>query len=105
MGNFLEPAVGTPLGVRFYDGMSVATSAFYNTAVNHDGSGDWVAPSEMGSVINFHISKETSQSEGGLFGAFGTQIPVPEPGTSILLLGGLSLLVTRRIRNWRALRQ
>ncbi len=93
----MEPSVGTPLGIRFFDGTSLETSGFYNTSVNSDGSGDWISPTEAGATINFRLSKGTSMSEDSL-GTFQTRIAVPEPSSAILLLGGLSLIWTRRMR-------
>ena len=93
-GSFLEPAVGTPLGVRFFDSTVVGTSSFYNTAVNGDGSGLWVSPGEPSPVITLILSKAASVLENG--GGFRTDIPVPEPGTLTLLCIATSLFLRRR---------
>ena len=97
-GPFAQPAVGTPLGVRFFDGTSEAASSFYNTAVNNDGSGLWVSPADPAPSITLTLSKAASALEAGEINGFRTTIPVPEPGTAALCLLSLgALLCNRRV--------
>lgn len=97
-GNFTEPAIGTPLGVRYFNGGAVGTSSYYNTGVNLDGTGLWVAADDPAAVINLELSKVATRFED-FSGSFQTSIPVPEPGTGMLccMAAGALLLCRRRI--------
>ena len=85
-GTFVPPAVGTQLGVRFFNGPTTDSSSRYNTAVNYDGTGLWQAPGVPAPAINLVLAKGHSFFESHSF-TFQTSIPVPEP--SMLWLGGL----------------
>ena len=50
-GSFSEPAPGTPLAIRFYDGLTVESSSYYNTASMTDGTWDFQIPSEDAPVL------------------------------------------------------
>lgn len=93
-GSFVEPAVGTPLGVRFYDGTTIGTSIFYNTAANIDGSGLWIPPGDPSPIIALTLAKEPTVTEDGV-GWFRTAIPVPEPGSVALCCMAAGLFFRR----------
>ncbi len=96
-GSFAQPLVGTPLGIRFYNGTSVAASTFYNTGVNTDGSGLWVAPTDPSPIIQLTLTKEGSEFENQA-DAFRTAIPIPEVGTSFMTMISFAVLLLRRGR-------
>ncbi len=90
-GTFVEPAVGTPLGIRFFDGSTPVTSRFYNTGVNNDGTALWNGTGEPSREITLNLSKSATVFEDGDAAVFRTTIPVPETGPVALCImaGGL----------------
>lgn len=54
-GAFAAPAVGTPLAVRFFDGVSVATSSYFNAVSDSSGGWNFVAPTDPTPNINIVI--------------------------------------------------
>jgi hypothetical protein len=97
-GNFSAPAVGTPLGVRFFDGISVATSSYFNVVSDSSGGWNFVAPTVPAPIINIVIDKATGiVFLSGEVGAFQTRLAIPEPSLSLLIgLAVTSLLFRRR---------
>lgn len=98
-GSFAPPSIGSPLAIRFYNGLTAATSTFFNAASDTTGAWNWVAPGDPAPVLNLQITKLTGVFQTGVIGAFETRIStgVPEPSTAALLLGTcLSLLVRRK---------
>jgi hypothetical protein len=96
----VAPALGAPLGVRFFDGPSIAASSYYNTAVNVDGTGLWLDPGDPAPVIELMLSKISSDFENRP-GVWQAYIPVPEPSAACLwsaALGSLLLLGRKRRR-------
>jgi hypothetical protein len=105
-GNNL-PAAGTPLGLRFYNGTSIANSTYYNT-VEDATTWLWKAPNTP--PVNVLISLDDSGLQWEsvvadnmpISTAFHTSIPitaVPEPATwagSILPLLALAFPAIRR---------
>jgi hypothetical protein len=103
-GNNL-PSAGTQLALRFYNGTSIATSTFYNTASSSLWT--WTAPATPPSAVTLSLDDANLVWESivrlGQSGttAFHTTIPVPEPSTITSLLAGagmLGLVVIRRRR-------
>lgn len=94
-GDLVEPVIGTPLGVRYFDGTSAATSSYFNTAVNEDGSGLWQGFADTPTVVNLQLAKGVSEFEDSLR-SFSTSIPIPEPSLPALILLSLGLLMHRK---------
>lgn len=99
--SFTEPAVGTPLALRFYDSTSLAASTYFNAVTDTTGIFNWAAPADPTSTarLNLGLSSVGIAWQGGSSSSFRTTIAIPEP--SCLLLGVLSLgaLVIRRRSN------
>lgn len=97
-GAFVSPAVGTPLAVRFFDGISVATSSYFNVVSNTSGGWNFIAPNDPTPSINIVIDKTAGVVfQSGEVGAFQTSLAVPEPSSSILIgIAATSLFFRRR---------
>lgn len=99
--SFIEPAVGTPLALRFYDSTSLAASSYFNAVTDTTGIFNWVAPADPTSTarLSLVLSSVGIVWQDGATSAYRTTIAVPEP--SCLLLGVLSLgaLAVRRRSN------
>ncbi|RYZ18140.1 MAG: PEP-CTERM sorting domain-containing protein, partial [Sphingobacteriales bacterium] len=96
-GTFTEPAVGTPLSIRFYDGTSVSTSSYFNSVSNISGAWNYIAPADVPPVISMVIDKDSGVVFDGAFGDFKTVRPIPEPSHAVLvLLAGIPILLRRR---------
>jgi len=88
----------TPLVIRFYDGISVSSSTYFNAVSNTSGAWNYIIPTNHSSVIDIVIDKtnEIVFQDGGS-GAFRTVLSIPEPSMATLtLIGGLLTLVRRR---------
>ena len=96
------PSATTPLGVRIYDGLTVASSGFYETVV----SPDWLflppadPPLTPTVTLAFNGANVRLQSSGGAIAGttVATVIPTPEPTSAALLMVGLVSLAARRRR-------
>lgn len=99
-GSFPEPAIGTPLAVRYYDGASIETSSYFNAVSVTNGAWDFKSPSDPVEVLNLVIDKgATTVFEGGIFSDFRTTRPIPEPSSLCLCtLGAFALLCRNRSR-------
>lgn len=97
----VAPAVGTPLGVRFYDGLSIADSSYNNTGVNMDDTGRWQDPGNPAPAIDLALSKGITESEGDL-ASWTTYLPVPEPSVALLGCVAMGGLVVRRKKGIRS---
>jgi hypothetical protein len=97
-GAFVAPAVGTPLAVRFFDGISVATSSHFNVVSDSSGGWNFVAPADPTPNINIVIDKTAGiVFQSGEVGAFQTRLAIPEPSLSLLIgVAATSLLFRRR---------
>ncbi len=98
-GTFTAPAAGTPLAIRYYDGLTAATSAHFNAASDTTGAWNWVAPALVAPVLDLKITKLNTVFQSGVVGAFQTEIGtgVPEPASgAFLLAGGIALTFRRR---------
>ncbi len=101
-GSFNAPVPGTPLAIRYYDGLTAATSTYFNAASDTTGPWNWVAPATQPPILDLKITKLTSVFQSGIFGAFQTTIStgVPEPTLPTLLLvgGGFWCMRRRRVK-------
>ena len=97
------PLAGTPLGVRIYDGFTLATSSFFETIV----SPDWAfippadPPLNPTIVMNFTNANAKLASTNAAPGATiqtNTPTAAPEPASATLLMVGLVSLAARRRR-------
>ena len=96
-GTFTEPAVGTPLSIRFYDGISVNTSSYFNSVSNTSGAWNYIAPADVPPVISMVIDKNSNVAFDGVFGDFKTVRPIPEVSSAILaLIAAIPMLLGRR---------
>lgn len=98
-GSFTQPAIGTPLAIRFYDGTSVGSSTYFNAVSVTNGAWNFKSPSDPAAVLNLVIDKGSSTVfEGGLLGDFSTIRPIPEPSHVILVVIGGVISLSRRRR-------
>jgi hypothetical protein len=95
---FVEPAVGTPLALRFYNSTSLASSTYFNAVAATDGSFTWVAPSDPLSFAGIDLPNSNIIWQDGAGSAYRTTIAIPEPTFSIFLAFSVGLLATRRRR-------
>lgn len=96
---FIEPAVGTPLALRYYNSTSLAASTYFNAVTNTTGVFNWVAPADPTStaMLNLGLSSVGIVWQDGSGSAFRTTIPIPEPSSSALLaLLSLGVMAVRR---------
>ena len=94
---FIEPAVGTPMTLRFYDSTSISTSTYFNAIATTDGSFNWVAPSDRQSSVGLSLPNTHIIWQDGSGSAFRTTIPIPEPSSfALLCILGLGGLMVRR---------
>jgi hypothetical protein len=100
-GSFLEPAIGMPLAIRFYDGASMEVSSYFNAVSVTNGAWNFKSPSDPAAVMNLVIDKGSATVfEGGSFSDFKTTRPIPEPSSLWLFsLGALALLRRHRSKN------
>jgi hypothetical protein len=96
---FAAPSVGTPLAIRFFDGVSVATSSYFNAVANTSGAWNFIAPTDPAPVINIVIDKDTNIKFQAVGGAFSTQLAVPEPSSMLLVSVALSMTIMKRRRH------
>lgn len=94
-GTFTQPAVGTPLAIRFYNGTTVGNSQFFNAASDTAGTWNWIAPGTPAPVLNLAITKGVSVFQSNS-DPYLTAIPVPEPTAYMLLMGCSGLWCLRR---------
>lgn len=101
--NQLLPSAGVPLGVRIYDGLSVATSGFYETVV----SPDWAFASPLDppnnptvalNLTNANAKLASNNTTPGANIQTVTPTAAPEPTSAALLMAGLVSLAARRRR-------
>lgn len=97
-GTFPEPEAGTPLAVRFFDGVSKELSGYFNVATNLDGYWDWISPTDDTLTITVEVSKEVARFEGYAFETSIENTMIPEPSVIGLLLAGAGCLAIRRLR-------
>ena len=98
------PLAGTPVGIRFYDGLSIATSTHYETIM--DSLWKWVdpavPPTNVPVTISFDDVGLKAESSGGYAPTFAggkltTAVATPEPTSALLLgMGAAGLLARRR---------
>ncbi|MEG3973658.1 PEP-CTERM sorting domain-containing protein [Microcoleus sp. herbarium8] len=97
--NPLLPLAGTPLAIRFYDGITLSSSSYFNAVSSPDSSWAWVAPTDPAAIINLVIDKgPPTVFERTGFYDFKTGIAIPEPTSSLLSLLFLSFGMLRRRR-------
>lgn len=90
------PQAGTPLAIRFYDGITLNSSSYYNAASSADTSWAWVAPTTPTPIINLLIDKGSpTVFERTGFYDFKTGIAIPEPSSGLLSLLALSFAMFR----------
>ena len=95
--NSFLPQVGAPLAIRFYDGITLSSSSYYNTVSSADPSWAWVAPTNPTPLIKLLIDKGAPiVFERSGFYDFKTGISIPEPSSSLLSLLALSCVMLRR---------
>ena len=97
--SFTEPAVGTPLALRFYNSTSLAASTYFNAVTDTTGVFNWVAPADPTSTarLSLGLSSVGIVWQDGSGSAYRTTIPVPEPSSSALFaLLSLGALAVRR---------
>lgn len=98
-GAFAAPEVGTPLAIRFFDGVSLGTSSYFNVASNISGGWNFVAPADLAPSINMVIDKTSGiVFQSGEVGAFQTRLAIPEPSSALLIGVATSTLLLRRRR-------
>lgn len=96
-GLFVEPPIGTPLAIRFYDGPSVAASSYFNAVSVTDGTWNFISPTDPAPVLNLVIDKgPATVFEGGLLSDFKTTRPIPEPCAPLLWAMSVSTLWIRQ---------
>ena len=98
---FTEPAVGTPLALRFYDSTSIAASTYFNAVTDTTGVFNWVAPADATSTarLSLGLSSVGIVWQDGSGSAFRTTIAVPEPSCILLSVLSLGALAVRRRSN------
>ena len=106
-GVSMPPVVGTPLGIRFYNGLNIAQSTLFETIVNPT-LWKWPTPAAAPTIPTIDMFLEDAgaklQSTGlaaPTSGNLNTIIPnvgAPEPTSAALLLVGLVSLASRRRR-------
>ncbi len=95
--SFVEPAVGTPLSLRFYNSTAITSSTYFNAVSTTSGSFNWVAPSTPQSGMGLTLPDAAAIWQDGAGSAFRTTIPIPEPSSSTLLvLLSLGVMAVRR---------
>ena len=95
--SFVEPTVGTPLSLRFYNSTTIPSSTYFNAVSTTSGSFNWVAPSTPQSGMGLTLPDTNAIWQDGAGSAFRTTIPVPEPSSSALFaLVSLGVMVVRR---------
>ena len=99
--SFTEPAVGTPLAIRFYDSTSLAASTYFNAVTDTTGGFNWAAPSSPTSTAGLSLGLLSAgiKWQGGSGSSFRTTILVPEPSCFLLGFLGLGSLAVRRRSN------
>ena len=98
-GAFAAPSVGTPLAIRFFDGVSVGTSSYFNAVSNISGGWNFVAPTDPTLSLNMVIDKTSDiVFQSGEVGAFQTRLAIPEPSSLLLIGVATSTLLLRRRR-------
>lgn len=102
--NSLPGTTTTPLAIRFYDGLSIGTSSYFNV-VSNDA---WLwklptTPTPLPPTISLSFNdaglewQSIAVAGQSASTAFHTSIPtVPEPGAALLVGCGLAVLGTRR---------
>jgi len=96
-GSFPEPALGTPLAIRFYDGVTVESSSYYNAVSVTDGSWNFQNLSDPAPVLDLVIEKgPPTVFETGPLGDFMTRRAIPEPSTFLLAVTGAVAVGMRR---------
>lgn len=99
-GEFNAPNTGIPLSIRYYTGLTAATSSYFNAASDTTGNWNWIAPATVPPILNLEITKLTGVFQSGISGAFRSAIStgVPEPAFSALLLLGVGIFSIMRRR-------
>ncbi len=95
---FVEPAIGTPLALRFYDSSSLAASTYFNAVATTDGSFAWVAPSDPKSSVALLLPSSQIVWQDGSGSAFCTTIAIPELSSVITFAFATGGLAFRRRR-------
>lgn len=90
------PTAGTPLAIRFYDSISIATSTYFNAVANTTGTWNWITPVDPRPTITISLSDPGVVLQGGPTSAFRTTIAVPEPSCIVLVILSLGGLTARR---------
>ncbi len=98
--NFIRPAAGTPLSIRFYDATSLEAAAYFNAVTGAAGAWNWMEASEGNVIIDAVLEQGADLVwEGGADSAFRTTIPMPAvPEPSGLLLAAATILGLSRRR-------
>jgi PEP-CTERM motif len=90
------PTGSLPLTIRFYDATSLGSSTYFNAVSNTSGAWNWVTPSNLNPRLTISLADSGLIWQDGASSAFRTTIPIPEPTTVILFLGGAAIGLRRR---------
>ncbi|RYD37345.1 MAG: hypothetical protein EOP87_03680 [Verrucomicrobiaceae bacterium] len=89
------PGTGTPLSIRFYNAQRQSPSNLFN-AVSSLG---WAWPEvDPDSTMIMDLTTDVLLWQGGDSSAFRTTLPIPEISTSLLVMLGSAVSLTRRKR-------
>lgn len=96
--SFVEPPVGMPLALRFYDATSLAAANYFNAVTDTSGSFNWKSPGDPLATAWLALRALSFPNwQGGNSSAYRTTIPIPEPNsTTLLVLLGCGALAERR---------
>jgi hypothetical protein len=99
----LMPAIGTPIAIKFFNGISIAASSTYNAV--SDASWLWPTPADTPADINMSFNDSGLQWLGGTGSAFYTSLPItPVPEVSTYgLISGLGLILLAGFQQRRRL--
>ena len=96
--SFVEPPVGMPLALRFYDATSLAAANYFNAVTDTSGSFNWKSPGDPLATAWLALRALSFPNwQGGNSSAYRTTIPITETNsTTLLVLLGCDALAERR---------